>query len=217
MIDISGEPDAILAAMKPKWRYNIRLADRKGVRVRQGTLADIPKFYQLMQITSKRDRFRIHSPEYYHDTLSLLGDYAALFMAEHEGEALAGILVVSFGKEAIYLFGASSNEQRERMPMYALQWAGIEWARARGCIAYDLWGISDEKAENGSSMHGNTLPEGILRFKQGFGGNIVRYVGVYDLLLAPTKYKFYKAALSARSGAIHVRSAAAQRRGLGVK
>ncbi len=142
-LDLTRDLDTILAEMKPKWRYNIRLAARKGVSVREGNAADLAHFYQLLQVTSARDRFAIHSLEYYRAAFELLHDHSRLFVAEFEREPLAAILVTAFAGQAIYLYGASSNAHRECMPNHALHWAAIQWAKTRGCARYDLWGIDD--------------------------------------------------------------------------
>ncbi|HEX2999162.1 MAG TPA: peptidoglycan bridge formation glycyltransferase FemA/FemB family protein [Armatimonadota bacterium] len=207
-VDLTPEPDAILAAMKHKWRYNIRLAERKGVRVREGTANDIPRFYQLLEITGVRDRFGIHSLDYYRAAFDLLQVHARLFLAEYEGELLAAIFVTAFGEDGIYLYGASGNAHRERMPNHAVQWAAMQWAKSRGCVRYDLWGIPDlegKDEENGggtSARNEGLLPEGLARFKQGFGGKVVRYAGAYDIVFARLKYRIYRQALALRRGGV---------------
>jgi len=187
-LDLSREPEALLAAMKPKWRYNIRLSQKKGVVVREGTTADLPTFYQLMEITGRRDHFAIHSMDYYRAALDLLTarDQARLLVAELEAKTLAMIFVTAFGSEAIYLYGASGDEQRNVMPNHALHWAAIQWARSRGCRWYDLWGIPEDNGSTSAS-----LPGSLYQFKQGFGGETCRYVGAWDFIYAPLKYAFY--------------------------
>ena len=199
-VDLTRELDTILAQMKPKWRYNIRLADRKGVTVREGSADDAPLFYRLMQITGTRDHFAIHSLDYYHAAFELLHDHARLFIAEYGREPLAAIFVTAFGAEAIYLYGASSNVHRERMPNHALHWAAIQWAKARGCTRYDLWGVGDRPNRSPRPVRSaNTpLPDGLYQFKQGFGGHAVEYVGAYDVIFSQWKYEVYKRALTLR-------------------
>ncbi len=195
-VDLTRDLDAILAQMKPKWRYNIRLAERKGITVRAGTPEDWSLFYRLMQVTGERDHFGIHSAEYYGTAFELLGDHARLFLAEYEGEALAAIFVTAFAGEAVYLYGASGNDHRERMPNHALHWAAIQWAKARGCTRYDLWGVPDVGALG--AEHGHTLPDGLYQFKQGFGGSVVRYAAAFDLVFSRVKYEVYQRALALR-------------------
>ena len=143
-VDLTADLPAISARMKPKWRYNIGLAGRKGVTVRQGGLDDVPAWYRLMEVTGRRDGFAVHSLAYYHDFLWLLGPAARLLLAEHEGSLLAGIMVTAFGGQGIYMYGASSDEGRNLMPNHLLQWEAMRWAREAGCREYDLWGIPDE-------------------------------------------------------------------------
>jgi peptidoglycan pentaglycine glycine transferase (the first glycine) len=207
-VDLTPGLDTLLAKMKPKWRYNIRLAERKGVTVRAGGAADLPTFYRLMQITGERDGFAIHSAEYYRTAFELLvtQDKAQLFIAEYEREPLAAIFVTTFGGEAIYLYGASGNAHRDRMPNYALHWAAMQWARACGCARYDLWGVPDEgpKTEDGGnepssvprSGHPSALPDGLYQFKQGFGGEVVRYAEARDIVFSRWRYAAYTRAMA---------------------
>lgn len=194
IIDLRPSEEEILAAMKQKTRYNIRLAEKKGVTVRQGTMADIPAFNRLMAATGERDRFGIHQPQYYRDALEFFGsEHAALWLAEFEGWPLAGVMVFSSGDSAAYLYGASSNEERQRMPAYAAQWAGIRWAKARGCISYDMWGIPDYDEElleaNFADRSEGLWP--VYRFKRGFGGEVRRTVGAADRVYNKLLHRLY--------------------------
>lgn len=197
-VDLTRDLDVILAEMKPKWRYNIRLAERKGVTVREGTAQDISTFYGLMQVTGERDRFAIHSEDYYRSAFDLFRARARLFLAEYEGRPLAAIFVTAFAGEAIYLYGASGNSDRERMPNHALHWAAIRWAKERGCTHYDLWGVPDAAAT--AAQSGHALPEGLYQFKQGFGGTLVQYSRAFDLVFSRIKYAVYRRAMSLRRG-----------------
>ncbi|MCZ7668058.1 MAG: peptidoglycan bridge formation glycyltransferase FemA/FemB family protein [Chloroflexi bacterium] len=144
VIDLRPSLEDILANMKQKTRYNIRLSERKEIVVRRGTGADIAVFNQLMRVTGERDGFGTRS-RYYQTVFRLVcsQNQLALFIAEFEKRPLAAIMVSSFSNKALYLYGASSNEERQRMPTYALQWAAIQWAKTEGCTSYDLWGIPD--------------------------------------------------------------------------
>ena len=135
--------------MKPKWRYNIRLAERKGVTVREAAPDDLPEIQRLLAVTGERDGFGVHSPAYYARATDLFlpAGLAAWLVAEHEGRMLAAIAVFALGRMAWYMWGASGEEGRNLMPNHALQWAAMRWARARGCTIYDLWGIPDEVGE----------------------------------------------------------------------
>src|SRR5581483_6653366 len=133
VVDIRPDEKTLLANMKEKWRYNIRLAGRKGVVVRRGEgQADIDTFYRIYETTSERDQFFIHSKAHYEDVLRLYseGDRAALFLAEYEGKAIAGLIVLRLGHWSWYMYGASSNEQRNLMPNHLLQWTAMQWSKA---------------------------------------------------------------------------------------
>lgn len=184
VVDIAGTEDEIIGRMKQKTRYNIRLAARKGVTVRQGGRADLDAFVLLMQATGSRQDFGVHSPDYYrvaYDQFAASGR-VGLLLAEYRGRPLAALMVFTLGKTAWYLYGASTNEERQRMPAYLLQWEAMRWARARGCTQYDLWGVPDEDEETleaGIADRSEGL-WGVYRFKRGFGGRLIRWAGAYD-------------------------------------
>jgi lipid II:glycine glycyltransferase (peptidoglycan interpeptide bridge formation enzyme) len=204
-IDLTADEGTILARMKPKWRYNVRLAERKGVTVREGTTADLPMIQQLLEVTGKRDAFGVHSAGYHRKAIELFASRGqmAWLLAEHEGELLAAIAVFALGCRAWYFWGASADSGRNLMPNHALQWAGLRWARSRGCAIYDLWGIPDEVGANPAAY---SEPEswgegglwGVYRFKQGFGGQVVRYIGAWDLPVSGIGYWLYGLALRLR-------------------
>jgi peptidoglycan pentaglycine glycine transferase (the first glycine) len=217
-LDLCGSEAAILGRMKSKWRYNIRLAERKGVTVRTATAADLPTFNALMQATGSRDGFAVHSADYYAAAFDLFTpDQAAFLIAEYEGTPLAALVVAVCGPTAWYLWGASSDRERNRMPNHALQWAAMRWAQAHGATRYDFWGIPDELGQLALGLHQGqgdgvpvdalpidleALPDhglwGVYRFKQGFGGDVVRTVGAWDRPINPVGYWLYGAGLSLR-------------------
>ncbi|MEN8097731.1 MAG: peptidoglycan bridge formation glycyltransferase FemA/FemB family protein [Chloroflexota bacterium] len=192
VVDISGDEDSILSRMKSKTRYNIRLARRKGITVRLGDSSDVHAFSVLMLETGNRAQFGVHSEEYYRAAWELFApnDHVALLLAEYEGELLAGIMVFAVGNTAWYFYGASSHRHRQLMPTYLLQWEGIRWAKSRNCTLYDLWGVPDadeEELEARFTKRSDGL-WGVYRFKRGFGGELVRWMGAYDLVLNPVLY-----------------------------
>jgi lipid II:glycine glycyltransferase (peptidoglycan interpeptide bridge formation enzyme) len=195
LVDLAPPEEEILAAMKQKTRYNIRLAARKGVAVRQGTAGDIPLFNGLIQRTAARAEFGVHAPHYYKAFYDLFApEHAALFIAEYEGRPLAAIMVGALGETATYLYGASSDEERQRMPTYAVQWAAMRWAKARGCRHYDLWGVPDypeQELEDAFTERGDGL-WGVYRFKRGFGGELRRTVGAADRVYNQLLYRLYR-------------------------
>jgi len=195
MVDLRPSAEEIMAAMKSKTRYNIRLSARKGVTVREGTADDIPAFNRLMAVTGQRDSFGTHTPEYYRDAFQLFApQHATLLIAEYEGRPLAASFITAFGKSGSYLYGASGNEERNRMPAYAVQWAAMLWAKERGCIQYDLWGIPDAEEEqleaDFTERKDGLWP--IYRAKRGYGGRIQRTVGAADRVYNQRLYRLYK-------------------------
>ncbi|MFA4880170.1 MAG: peptidoglycan bridge formation glycyltransferase FemA/FemB family protein [Candidatus Doudnabacteria bacterium] len=200
ILDITRSEEENLAQMKPKTRYNIRLAQRKGVRVRQGAeQADLNIFLSLIKETSRRDRFKIHPEFYYQKMVDFLGKEGVLkiFLAKLQGKVLAANLVLFWGERATYLHGASGNANRNVMAPHLLQWEQIREAKQSGCREYDFWGIMPEsgiRREEGGIETNNELSSwvGITRFKKGFGGREVNYAGTYDFVLNHFWYKIYR-------------------------
>ena len=193
IVDINASEEDILARMKPKCRYNIRLAEKKGVTVR--TWDDVSAFHEMMIVTGGRDGFGVHSKEYYQRAYELFHPKGTceLLLAEYEGKPLTSLMVFANGKRAWYVYGASNNEERNRMPTYLLQWEAIRWAKARGCEEYDLWGVPDENEETleaqFESRHDGLW--GVYRFKRGFGGQIKRAAQALDRVYNPFLYWLY--------------------------
>jgi len=193
VLDLKGTEDEILARMKQKTRYNIRLAAKKGVTVRPWD--NLPAFHQMMLVTGGRDDFGVHSLEYYQRAYELFRptDMAELLVAEFEGKPLAALMVFVQGKRAWYMYGASNNEERNRMPTYLLQWEAMRWARFRGAEEYDLWGVPDEDQETLETQFTERSDGlwGVYRFKRGFGGELKRAVQAMDRIYNPILYKLY--------------------------
>jgi lipid II:glycine glycyltransferase (peptidoglycan interpeptide bridge formation enzyme) len=205
IIDLRADEEAILAAMKPKWRYNVRLAQKRGVTVGcleagRSTARErrdaLDAFYELYRVTALRDGISLHAREYYQRLLDLASESNSgadlrLWTARLDGRSLAAIITLYMGEEAVYLYGASSDEGREHMPAYALQWEAIRAAKAAGCLRYDLFGIPPSDDE-GHPMHG------LYRFKTGFGGGIVHSPGCWDYPLRPLAYIGFRGAEALR-------------------
>ena len=170
-------PEDVLRGMRQKTRYNIRLAERRGVTVRICGTQDLKAFCALMRITGRRDGFAVRPCAYFERLLRSLGKHARLYLAEYEGKPLAGAIAAQFGNKTWYLYGASADAHRDKMANYLLQWNMIQWAIEGGCDWYDFRGVSDGQAEN------KTM--GLWRFKRGFGPEIQTLVGEYDLPLLP--------------------------------
>ncbi len=194
VIDLTPGEEAILARMKQKTRYNIRLATRKGVTVRPWQ--DLTTFYRLLQLTAQRDGFAIHPQAYYERAYRLFAPkgMATLLVAEYQGEPLAALMVFARGPRAWYFYGASSNRHRNRMPTYLLQWEAMRWARARGCREYDLWGVPDEDLETLEREFTQRRDGlwGVYRFKRGFGGQLRRAAGPWVREYLPGSFWLYR-------------------------
>lgn len=202
LLDISDSDDAILARMNRGTRRKIRQSAKNGVRYYEATRADVATFNAIMQVTGERNEFGVHSPDYYQLAYDLfVPDHAALILAEHEGDPLAGIMVFALGDTAWYLYGASSSVKRSLMASYGVQWAAIQWAKARGCTTYDLWGIPDADAETLEAQF-ETRSDGlwgVYGFKRGWGGTVVRSAGTWDKVYNPLIYGLYQLALRFRN------------------
>jgi lipid II:glycine glycyltransferase (peptidoglycan interpeptide bridge formation enzyme) len=202
LIDLLPDEDAILAAMKPKWRYNVRLAEKKGVVVEQAGMEAVHEFYELYRATSMRDRIALHPEKYYARLFSLAAELRAagvagtpdirLWIARFDGKALAAIVTLFRGESAVYLYGASSDENRNLMPAYALQWNAMRAAKAAGCERYDLFGIppTDDPAHPMA---------GLYRFKTGFGGMLAHRAGSWDFPLRGLAYAVFRFVEKARA------------------
>lgn len=193
IINIKDDEDALLAKMKQKTRYNIRLAEKKEVTVRAWD--DIESFHRMMLVTGGRDGFGVHSLEYYKRAYDLFHPkgMCEILVAEYEGKPLAALFVARNGNRAYYLYGASMDEERNRMPTYLLQWEAMKWAKARGCEEYDLWGVPDEDEatleENFEKRQDGLW--GVYRFKRGFGGELKRAAQAMDRVYNPLLYWAY--------------------------
>lgn len=179
LLDLTLSEADLLSAMSQKTRYNIRLAEKKGVNIRVGATADFSELWRLLNLTGARDGFRIHDAAHYQKMLAAPEKFIKLFLAEYEEKVIAAGLFCFWGETATYLHGASDNEFRGVMAPYLLQWAAIKEARAVGLRYYDFYGIDEKKWP------------GVTRFKLGFGGQRREYPGTYDLVFRPAAYNIY--------------------------
>jgi peptidoglycan pentaglycine glycine transferase (the first glycine) len=192
LVDLTAPQDELLARMKQKTRYNLRLAERKGVSVRAGTRDDLPMLFRMYAETSLRDGFVIRSEGYYRTVWETFMQPAAgpaqpwaePLIAEVEGQPVAAIFLFGFAGRAYYLYGMSREAHREKMPNYLLQWEAMKRARARACTVYDLWGAPDVFVEQDPLW-------GVYRFKEGLGGRVIRTLGAWDFPPSPLWYKTY--------------------------
>jgi lipid II:glycine glycyltransferase (peptidoglycan interpeptide bridge formation enzyme) len=196
VVDISGGEEDLLARMKQKTRYNIRLAEKRGVHVTCNTKHVTPKnidqFLKLVKITAKRDRITAHPENYYRKMFGVIPpEILKLYVAEYEGKIIAANLVLFFGKTATYMHGASDNVHRDAMAPHLLQWRQIQDAKKAGCTMYDLGGVQSCDTKH---VIYNKSWEGITRFKTGFAPDMesIKFPGCYDIILKPGKYRLYR-------------------------
>ncbi len=182
-LDISPDEETLLSQMHQKTRYNIRLAQKKGVSIKKGSKADLPAFYEVLKETTERDRFLVRAYSYFEDLYDTLvpAGMGELFVAEYEGEIIAGTIAFVMGEKAWYIYGASSNAHRNVMPNYLIQWEMIKWAKSLGCTLYDFRGVPGHLTEE------NPL-YGLYKFKKGFNGEYTEFVGEWDLVYRPVIY-----------------------------
>lgn len=181
--NLQQSEDYILANMHEKTRYNIRLAEKKGVKIEINN-ASIEEFWPVFETTSSRDEFRLHGKEYYRKMLKAKSVFIAV--AKHEEDILAANIMIDFGNTRTYLHGASSNVKRNFMAPYLLHWELMKDAKMHGIKFYDWWGVSPKDADEHHPW------AGISRFKRGFNGEEVSFPGTFDLVLSPIRYMFYK-------------------------
>lgn len=191
IVDLTRSKDELLAGMHEKTRYNIRLADRKGIKVKTG---EFDEFWSLLCATARRDGFRTHPRRYYEIMLkSLSGERTQMRVRLHTAylnkTPLAGAIVGYFGDTATYLHGASDYAHRALMAPYALHWSIMQIAKQNGCKFYDFWGI--QLGAKGQGLGARNW-EGMTRFKMGFGGTVVDYPGAFDLPLRKFWYTLYR-------------------------
>lgn len=191
ILDLRLSEQALLEQMTQKGRYNIKLAEKAGVQVRRGTAKDLKAFYAVLEETGGRDGFSVHELSFYEDFMRILGNSARLYVAEHEGRVLGGLLATFFGDTATYYFGASSNEDRKVMAPYLLQWTAILDAKKEGYKQYDFLGVAPEGGE------GHVLA-GVTQFKTRFGGKRVNTKGARVLVYRRLWWFLYRAAKGLR-------------------
>jgi lipid II:glycine glycyltransferase (peptidoglycan interpeptide bridge formation enzyme) len=184
--DLTGmTEETLLESFHQKTRYNIRLALRKGVTVREGSVADVPVFQDMLKDTGKRDGFTVHSQSFYTEFLEAMPGNAHLFLAEVDGKVAAGTMEVIQGDKAWYVYGGSYIEHRNLMPNYLLQWEMMRAGLRNGCTLYDFRGVEGFPTEDNPKY-------GLHRFKQGFNSRFVEYIGQMDLIISKFSYNLVR-------------------------
>jgi lipid II:glycine glycyltransferase (peptidoglycan interpeptide bridge formation enzyme) len=186
IIDLTPDSETLLANMKQKTRYNVRLAGRRGVIIREAKEEDLELLYGMYVETSIRDDFVIRDKDYYWTVWStfMQSGIAQPIIAEVDGVPVGALIPFCFADKTWYLYGMSRAIHRDKMPNYLLQWDAMCRAKANECSIYDLWGAPDEFNKSDSMW-------GVYRFKQGLGGEVVRHIGAWDLPIKPIYYRLY--------------------------
>lgn len=193
LVDLQEDEDKILARMKSKTRYNIRLSGRKGIQVRLGDIDDLSVLYRMYAETSRRAGFTIRGESYYQNLWRLFMDdepgdgnepRAQPIIAEFEGKMVAAAVIFKFGDRSWYLHGMSSAEHNEKMAPHLVQWEAMRWAKEQGCTVYDMWGAPDQFDETDPLW-------GVYRFKRGYGGEVTLTIGAWDYPASSFRYAAY--------------------------
>jgi peptidoglycan pentaglycine glycine transferase (the first glycine) len=216
LIDLTPPEDELLHRMKQKTRYNIRLAQKKGVTIRTGTEADLPLMYRMYAETSVRDGFLIREEGYYQTVWQTFmkppspgsQPFSEPLIAEVGNDVVGAVSMYYFAGQAIYLFGMSRETHREKMPNYLLQWEAMRRAKALGCNSYNLWGAPEVFDESDGLW-------GVFRFKEGLGGVVSRTIGAWDFTPSPFLYRLYTQTLPKVMDVMRVRGKAKTRQSLG--
>lgn len=181
-IDLEGmSEESLLEFFQAKTRYNIRLAKRKGVSVRwSNDIADVEKFFETYRIMSERHGITHRPLSYFKGLADALGDNLRIYLASFEDEILSAAICVNYGDITWYMYGGSTNSQRNKMPNYLMQWEMIQWALEKKSKYYDFGGVYELSDE-----------DGLFRFKRGFVGaeNISEYIGEIDYVLDQDVYE----------------------------
>ncbi|MBN8634629.1 MAG: peptidoglycan bridge formation glycyltransferase FemA/FemB family protein [Anaerolineae bacterium] len=186
-IDLTQTEEQLLAGMSQSTRRKVRIAEREGVTVRAGTVDDLPLLYDLYRVTGERDNFLIRPPSYYEQAWRafIAAGLAHPLIAEVDGKAIAQVILFHFGQKCWYFYGASSDDQRDKMPNYLLQWEAMRWAKRQGYTIYDMWGAPNAFTEDDPLW-------GVYNFKRGFRGTVTRHIGAWDYAPYPLLYNAFE-------------------------
>lgn len=182
--------EELLQSFHHKTRYNIRVAQKKGVEIRTGTREDIPVFFELMRTTGERDGFVIRDIDYFYRMYDCLGKYCRIFLAYIKDEngqdvCVSGTMAGLYGNKCLYLYGASGNKFRNYMPNYLIQWEMIRWSMENGCDVYDLRGVPGKIEDENNPIYG------LYKFKKGFAGQATEMIGEFDYCFKPFWFRLF--------------------------
>lgn len=181
-----------------KTRYNVRVAQKKGVEIRICGKEHLEDFVQLMRITGERDGFNTRPKEYFDRMLDALGEHVRLYLGFYQGQPISGAITTNYAGKTCYVYGASDNAHRNVMPNYLMQWEMIRWAVETGCTVYDFQGVAGDLDENNHLF-------GLYRFKRGFNGVMDELAGEFNYEYHPTLARLVDKAIEARAAAMKLR------------
>lgn len=186
-LDINRSEDELLASFHSKTRYNLRLAEKKGVTIiDKSTEEGIDDYVRLMEETTKRQGFFNHNATYFHTLFETFPkERMRVFEAVYNGEVLTAWILFNFNGKLYYPYGASSNNHREVMPNNLIMWEAIKYGKKQGCTVFDLWGCLGPNPDTSDSWYG------FHKFKSGYNPQLVEYVGTYDAVYKPVLYKLF--------------------------
>ncbi len=197
-LDLKKTTEELLQGMHQKTRYNIKLAEKKGLEIIEKK--DAPEFISLLKQTGERDNFRLHEDAHYQKIIA--SDLARQLMVYLDGKLIAGGVFIGYGNTFTYLYGASNYEFRNTMAPYLIQWKAIQLGKSLGYSFYDFYGVAPQVelanteplnfAANEYRYDENHKHAGFTRFKLGYGGKVVQNVGTWDVVQSPTVYRLYE-------------------------
>lgn len=194
-LDLTQSEEKLQELMHSKTRYNVRLAERKGVQIFENSTEEgMEQYLEILQETTSRQGFYAHSPEYFRMLWKTLGIGGKLriFNAVYENKILASWVMFIFNETLYYPYGASSSQNREVMASNLLMWEMIKLGKREGCTKFDMWGSLGPEPNKKDPWYG------FHKFKQGYGPQLMEFVGTYDLVLDPVLYKVFRIAESLR-------------------
>ena len=187
-LDLRSSEEQLLANMKPKTRYNIRVAQKHNVQIiKDNSPEAFEEYLRLTAETTRRQKFYAHSGQYHRQMWEVMSrsGLAHLFLAKYQNQVLAAYIFFAFNKVFYYPYGASTREHREVMPTYALFWEAIKFGQKMGCQLFDMWGSPGPNPSPRDPWYG------FHQFKEGFGGELIKFIGTYDLVINPPLYKLF--------------------------
>jgi len=190
-LDLAPSEEELFAKLESKTRYNINLSYKKGVRIQEdSSMQGLETYINILQETTKRQAFYLHTPDYFKKMWEVLADTGMMkiFHAVYQDTVLVSWIMFIFNGVLYYPYGASRSISRDTMASNLMMWEMIKFGKQIGCKSFDMWGSLGPDADKKSPWYG------FHRFKKGYGGNLVEFLGTFDLVLNPLNYKLFNLA-----------------------